>query len=72
MPGPTGRPGRAVLVHARSKPRSHREGSTQRASWPGLGLTLTEAIAVAHHGHVRVVSTVGEGAAFTLEPPHSR
>jgi PAS domain S-box-containing protein len=35
----------------------------------GLGLTITQAIAVAHHGHVRVASTVGEGTTFTLELP---
>lgn len=35
----------------------------------GLGLTITQAIATAHHGHVRVASTVGEGTTFTLELP---
>ncbi|MET0862976.1 MAG: ATP-binding protein [Nakamurella sp.] len=35
----------------------------------GLGLTITQAIAAAHHGHVRVASTVGEGTTFTFELP---
>lgn len=35
----------------------------------GLGLTITQAIAVAHHGHIRVASTVGEGTTFTFELP---
>jgi hypothetical protein len=35
VPGPTGRPGRAVLVHAR------RKRSTQRASWPPRPGTVT-------------------------------
>ena len=35
----------------------------------GLGLTITQAIAVAHHGRVRVASTVGEGTTFTFELP---
>lgn len=35
----------------------------------GLGLTITQAIAAAHHGHVGVASTVGEGTTFILELP---
>ena len=35
----------------------------------GLGLTITQAIAVAHQGQVRVASTVGEGTTFTLQLP---
>ena len=35
----------------------------------GLGLTITQAIAVAHHGRIRVASTVGEGTTFTFELP---
>jgi signal transduction histidine kinase len=35
----------------------------------GLGLTITQAIAVAHHGGIRVASTVGEGTTFTFELP---
>jgi PAS domain S-box-containing protein len=35
----------------------------------GLGLTITQAIAVAHHGSIRVASTVGEGTTFTFELP---
>ena len=38
----------------------------------GLGLTITKAIAEAHHGRVRVASTVGEGTTFTLELPSQR
>ncbi len=35
----------------------------------GLGLTITQAIAVAHHGNIRVASTVGEGTTFTFALP---
>ncbi|WP_214404814.1 sensor histidine kinase [Pseudonocardia lacus] len=35
----------------------------------GLGLTITQAIAVAHHGTIRVASTVGEGTTFALALP---
>jgi PAS domain S-box-containing protein len=35
----------------------------------GLGLTITQAIAAAHHGRIRVASTVGEGTTFTFELP---
>jgi PAS domain S-box-containing protein len=35
----------------------------------GLGLTITQAIAVAHHGSIRVASTVGEGTTFTFALP---
>ena len=35
----------------------------------GLGLTITQAIAAAHRGQVRVASTVGEGTSFTLQLP---
>jgi signal transduction histidine kinase len=35
----------------------------------GLGLSITKAIAVAHHGQIRVASTVGEGTSFTLDLP---
>lgn len=35
----------------------------------GLGLTITRAIAAAHHGQVRVASTVGEGTTFALDLP---
>ena len=35
----------------------------------GLGLTITQAIAVAHHGRIRVASTVGEGTTFALDLP---
>jgi signal transduction histidine kinase len=35
----------------------------------GLGLTITQAIAIAHHGRIRVASTVGEGTTFTFELP---
>lgn len=35
----------------------------------GLGLTITRAIAVAHHGRIRVASTVGEGTTFALDLP---
>ena len=35
----------------------------------GLGLTITQAIAIAHQGRIRVASTVGEGTTFTFELP---
>ncbi|HWM00743.1 MAG TPA: ATP-binding protein [Actinophytocola sp.] len=35
----------------------------------GLGLTITQAIAVAHHGSIRVASTVGEGTTFAFALP---
>ncbi len=35
----------------------------------GLGLSITQAIAVAHHGRIRVASTVGEGTTFTFAVP---
>ena len=35
----------------------------------GLGLTITRAIAAAHHGQIRVASTVGEGTTFALDLP---
>lgn len=35
----------------------------------GLGLTITNAIAAAHHGAIRVASTKGEGTSFTLDLP---
>ena len=35
----------------------------------GLGLSMTQAIAQAHGGAVRVASTVGEGTCFTLDLP---
>jgi len=38
----------------------------------GLGLTITKAIAEAHHGRIRVASTVGDGTTFTLELPQQR
>ncbi|HZM65979.1 MAG TPA: ATP-binding protein [Nakamurella sp.] len=37
----------------------------------GLGLTITKAIAEAHHGSIRVASTVGDGTTFTLELPRT-
>lgn len=42
--------------------RAHRGGA-------GLGLAIVRAIAMAHHGTVRVLSTPGEGATFGLELP---
>jgi PAS domain S-box-containing protein len=35
----------------------------------GLGLVITKAIAEAHHGRIRVASTVGHGTTFSLELP---
>jgi histidine kinase/DNA gyrase B/HSP90-like ATPase len=35
----------------------------------GLGLTITKAIANAHHGVIRVASTVDDGTTFTLNLP---
>jgi len=35
----------------------------------GLGLSITKAIAVSHHGRLRVASTIDQGTTFTLELP---
>jgi signal transduction histidine kinase len=42
---------------------------TRKAGGFGLGLAVVDAIAEAHHGSVRVRSTVGEGSAFELRLP---
>ena len=38
----------------------------------GLGLSMCRDIIEAHHGRIRVDSTVGKGTAFTLEAAHRR
>ena len=49
---------------ARADPRQSRE-----AGGFGLGLAIVQAIAEAHHGSVRVESTLGEGSVFELLLP---
>ena len=49
---------------ARADPRVRRE-----AGGFGLGLAIVHAIAAAHHGSVRVSSTLGEGSAFEITLP---
>jgi two-component system phosphate regulon sensor histidine kinase PhoR len=48
------------------KARSRKLGGT------GLGLAIVKHIAHAHHGHVEVVSTPGEGSTFTITLPAMR
>lgn len=47
--------------------RGSRAGASDRSV--GLGLFIVRAIAVAHGGDVKVVSTQDEGTTFTLEFP---
>jgi signal transduction histidine kinase len=51
--------------------RFFRASTTTQHAIPGigLGLTITKAIANAHHGILRVASTVGEGTSITLDLP---
>jgi signal transduction histidine kinase len=54
--------------------RFFRCDQSRTASGSGLGLSLAQAIARAHHGEIRVVSVKGEGSVFTLNLPdhHTR
>lgn len=52
--------------------RFEREKSTARHAGFGLGLYIVRQLVEAHGGTIRVESTPGEGAAFTVELPKSR
>jgi signal transduction histidine kinase len=47
-------------------------GRNRESGGFGLGLAVVKAIAEAHHGSVRVQSTVGQGSVFELSLPASR
>jgi signal transduction histidine kinase len=52
--------------------RLYRGDKSRTARGLGLGLTLVKAIVEAHHGHVNVRSTPGEGTRFELRLPVRR
>ncbi len=63
--GPGVAPGELEVIFerfTRGTAPGHRSGA-------GLGLAIVRAIAEAHHGNVRVVSTPGQGASFGIELP---
>ncbi len=64
-------PGIPAEDHARIFERFYRRGSELRRETQGvgLGLAIVKHIVEAHGGRVRVASTVGHGATFTLELP---
>ncbi len=47
------------------------QGSTRRFGGMGLGLAFAKAIAEAHAGEIRVASTPGKGATFTVSLPRA-
>ncbi|MGE5359377.1 MAG: sensor histidine kinase [Bacteroidales bacterium] len=49
-----------------------RRSNTHDVRGTGLGLSLVQAIAVAHQGRVTVASTPGHGSRFTLQLPKAR
>jgi signal transduction histidine kinase len=67
-------PGIPVDEHERIFDRFHRLGSELRRETAGIGigLSIVKHIANAHGGSVRVFSTLGHGATFTLELPKNR
>lgn len=67
-------PGIPVDEHERIFDRFHRLGSELRRETAGIGigLSIVKHIAEAHGGHVRVASTQGHGATFTLDLPKNR
>ncbi len=64
-------PGIPAEDHTRIFERFYRRGSELRRETQGvgLGLAIVKHIVEAHGGRVRVASTVGHGATFTLELP---
>jgi two-component system, OmpR family, sensor kinase len=63
-------PGIALADQAHIFDRFTRAANGRPAgSGAGLGLAIVRSIAVAHHGHVEVTSTLGQGATFTLTVP---
>ena len=46
-----------------------RLGDTDNSTGVGLGLSITKAIVVAHHGELDVTSTVGVGTSFIVRLP---
>lgn len=67
-------PGIPVDEHERIFDRFHRLGSELRRETAGIGigLSIVKHIAEVHGGYVRVFSTPGHGATFTLELPKHR
>jgi signal transduction histidine kinase len=51
---------------ARSRGESEENGSEQASSGSGLGLSIAQWIARAHHGDIRVESRPGEGTSFEV------
>jgi signal transduction histidine kinase len=54
---------------ARIFDRFYRCDQSRATSGSGLGLSLADAIAQAHHGNIFVESTPGKGSLFTLSLP---
>ncbi|KFE68493.1 sensor histidine kinase [Hyalangium minutum] len=65
-------PGIPLEAQRRIFERFEREKSTSRQAGFGLGLYIVRQLVEAHGGTIRVESTPGEGAAFTVELPKSR
>jgi two-component system OmpR family sensor kinase len=62
-------PGIADADQQRIFDRFTRAGAAEWSDGTGLGLTIVQAIAVAHHGRVELDSLEGAGALFTLVVP---